>query len=242
MPSEPASTAASSLRMSPNRLPASMTSKRAGGVTRCIAQESTSVLERHVGVTRGRPARRRPPQARRSSTLALSIEVTLRRRPAPRRRRRAPRAPLLSRVNHRVERDADRHFLVAARPPRRAAQKFADHQHVGAPHDLVLNGEGSVSAVGRRRRRLAKPSRALRSASRTGLGPLLPRRLLEGGQPDRTKQYRVGGQARLQRAPAEAVAPNCSIASPPIGVRARTRTAWSRRLGHAREQPRRLVR
>ena len=81
-PSEPASTAASSLRMSPNRFSVRSTSTAAGfGDQTHRRVVHVQVLEPHVGVVRRDPGHRLPPQLDTSSTFALSTDVTDPRRP-----------------------------------------------------------------------------------------------------------------------------------------------------------------
>ena len=81
-PSEPATAPASSLRMSPNMFSVTITSNCAGARTSCMAQVSTSRCSR---VTSGNSRATTSTVSRQSrevsSTLALSTEVTFRRRP-----------------------------------------------------------------------------------------------------------------------------------------------------------------
>ena len=77
MPSEPASTAASSDRMSPNRFSVTMTSKSAGRRISNMAHESTSWwLSRTSGYSTATSSATRRHSREVASTLALSTEVT----------------------------------------------------------------------------------------------------------------------------------------------------------------------
>ena len=109
MPSEPAMTAASSDRMSPNRFSVTSTSKPAGHLARVIAAESTS---RCSSSTSGKSAwtssvtlRHRRLVAR---TFALSTWVTLRRRPRASSNASVTMRRISASVYHRVS--------MAARP------------------------------------------------------------------------------------------------------------------------------
>ena len=104
MPSEPASTEASSERMSPNMLPVTMTSKEAGLVMSDMAVESTrrcsSSTSGYSGATSSTTVRQSRLEA---STLALSTLVRRLRRPrASSKARRDDAAHLALGVDHRV--------------------------------------------------------------------------------------------------------------------------------------------
>ncbi len=109
MPSEPAITAASSDRMSPNRFSVTITSKLAGHLARAMAAESTSRCSR---LTSGKSAWTSSVTLRHSrevaSTLALSTWVSWRRRPRASSNARVTIRRISPSVYHRVS--------IAARP------------------------------------------------------------------------------------------------------------------------------
>ncbi len=110
-PIEPASIDASSVRMSPNMFSVTITSKSAGRLKRCIAAASTSRCSTASSGNSSRNTRVATSRHSRdvSSTLALSTDVTLRRRPiaslpATRQTRSISAARVLAGVERRVGR------------------------------------------------------------------------------------------------------------------------------------------
>ena len=203
-PSEPAITAASSDRMSPNRFSVTSTSKPAGHFASTIAAESTS---RCSSVTSGKSAwtssvtlRHRRLVAR---TFALSTWVTFRRRAARQLERQRHDPPDLAlRVPQRVDGGAAlRRLALLGRPAEvEAAGELADDQAVHALEQLGLErrGRDELRVDGDRAqvREQAEAAaqgeqRLLRADRRVRVVPLRPA--------DRAQQHGVGRAARPPR-------------------------------------------
>ena len=208
MPSEPARTAASSDRMSPNRFSVTMTSKTAG---RRIEQHRARVDE--LVVERRRPGSSardlvddRPPQARRREHVGL-VDAGQALAARPRASSKASRtiAPDLALgVRQRVDGGRAPSGVVALLRPAaevEAAGQLADDQQVDALEQLGAERRGRRRAPGGRvtGRRLANRPRPPRSANsacsgRTARGRVVPLRPADGAEQDR-----VGRRGRRRR-------------------------------------------
>ena len=202
IPRLPASTAASSDRMSPNRFSVTMTSKSAGRRTSSIAHESTSwwlsLTSGNSAATSSATVRHRRDVAR---TFALSTWVTCpRASAASSNASRTIRADLALGVRQRVERGRAAGLARRLAPVAEvdAAGELADDEHVDAFEQLrpQRRGRDERRMDGDRAQVREQPEpaaqreeRLLRADGRRRIGPLRAA--------DRAEQDRVGRAARL---------------------------------------------
>ena len=218
MPSEPASTADSSLRMSPNRFSVTTTSM-SRGCGHQVHREGVDerVVERHRRVLRGHRGHRLAPQ------LAGDQHVGLvhRGEPAaalarPARRRRGPRARS-RRGCTRWCRTAAAPVAVARLPEVGAAGELAHHHQVDAAHHLgAQRGALDQARVHAHRAQVGEHPQRGAQPEQPGLAALVAAEVVPLRPADGAEQHGVGRPGRRRASPPAAACPSASMAAPPM--------------------------
>ena len=204
-PIDPASIDASSVRMSPNMFSVTITSKSRGRRSRCMAAASTNMCSKLTSGNSAGSMRSTTERHSRevSSTLALSTEVSLRRRV------RASCADSLHHafdLGHAVAADVarlgGRAMLVAEID---ASGELAHHHDVDAAQQLGLDGRGiEHRRVRHDRAQIGEQSERLAQLQQSLFGPhggvrIGPLRTADGAQQDRVRASTQGERRVRQR-------------------------------------------